>query len=77
MNLTQTETPLWFLSKTNTRRAWLKLKRKNGKFHNYFPRRPLIERWIQQTGWSEEKVIDEFYRERRLIVKRYRGVDIP
>lgn len=71
------KTPLWNRSGTRTRRAWLKIKKRNGSYNNYFPRPALIQRWMKELNWTEDQVIDQFYEERRLVVKQRKGIDIP
>ena len=63
-------------SSTRTRRAFIKIKKKFGHRHYYFPRWIIIERWCRELNWTSDQVIDQFYKERKFLVKYVWGVDI-
>lgn len=70
------DTPLWDRSSTRTRRAFIKTRRAFGYPYQYFPRWNLIERWARELNWSTDQVVEQFYKERKYLVKLYKGITI-
>lgn len=54
---------------TNSRKAFLKVKRRYGRSYHYKPRGDLLERLSKETGKTIDEVHEQLLRERAILLK--------
>ncbi|WP_013320978.1 hypothetical protein [Gloeothece verrucosa] len=71
------DTPLYDKANRNTRKAMARYKKKWGHINWYRPRPQMLQRWMEELGWTEEQVLEQLSKERRYLIKELYGIDAP
>lgn len=56
---------------TTAKRAIVRRKKRYGRDYEYRPRITLVNRLVEELGWSQEQVLDQISAERRYLLSRF------